>query len=152
MIPGCLFFNTNDDEPIVIEDDLTPYDFDLDITTVKITISVEYEVIGLVLVLTNNDNIDIKLETYQIEFPHLELIHPDGSTYIIFYGNISIAPIYQVIKSGSSITSELDLKSYDYWDEMYSSPRAIDWNMKGSYACQATAYGIESNLWEFELI
>jgi hypothetical protein len=143
MISGCLGIES---DPINVRDDLSPYDFELNITTVEKIINVENEGIELIIDLINHDEISIRLETYRIDWPHIEIIDPNGSSHTLFHGNITVAPNYEIIEPGDKLSSMINLKGYGYYDGSF------DWNVLGVYQCKVEAYGLTSNIWEFEMI
>ena len=105
-----------EDEPIPVADDLRGFDFELSVYLENETYEADNGPIKIEIILRSGDKRDIKLETYEIDFPEVIIIDPNGYERTIFHGNISVAPNYVIIGKNEEIRTEIDLKRSDYWN------------------------------------
>jgi len=144
----------NDADPNIFTDDLREFEFELSVILENETYQGDESSMILEIVLISQDDWNIEIETYQIYYPEVVIIDPNGYYHTLFHGNISVEPHYQVIKKNEEIRTELDLKTYSYWNGIpfITSVGPMNWEIKGSYQCFVNAYNIESNIEDFDIL
>ena len=138
-----LLDDQNDDDIPIVVGNLTGFILNLDINGT-------YKPSEITITLTNLGNVSVTFETYQINFPRIEITDSQDKKYTIFHGNISIAPHFEIMERNDTITKQFSLHSPSgYFDENFHLIHESIFKEGENYTCQVFAYNLESNRVDF---